>query len=146
MEQTNQDTSLFDLKIDETSKDLLRKIATWAMVVVVTSLIGYVAQIIQVAIAKNQTVEYEGFKFSERSKSNIGSTVFSIVVGLLLTYFLYQFASLSKKGVDAVSQPDLNKSFANLKYYFMVTGILIIIGFTIGLLVMLVFGTANMSR
>jgi len=146
MEQTNQDSSLFDLKIDETSKDLLRKVATWAMVVVVTSLIGYVTQIIQLATARNRAVEYEGFKFSERSQSNIGSTIFSIVVGLFLTYFLYQFASLSKKGVEAVSQPDLNKSFLNLKYYFMVTGILIIIGFTIALLVMLLFGASSMSR
>ena len=146
MEQTNQDSSLFDLKIDETSKDLLRKIGTWAMVVVVTSLIGYVAQIIQVATAKNRAVEYEGFKFAERSQSNIGGTIFSIVVGLFLTYFLYQFATLSKKGVEAVSQPDLNKSFANLKNYFMVTGILIIVGFTIGVLVVLVFSASTVSR
>jgi hypothetical protein len=60
MEQ-NTDNSLFDLSIDETAKDHLRRICSWTMVIVITAVIGYVVAIIKALMPKAQVIQSEGF-------------------------------------------------------------------------------------
>ena len=70
------------------------------------------------------------------------SVLFSIGVGLLVTYFLYKFASNARKGMETMSSYHVNIGFSNFKSYFLVIGILMIlaivlVGFAIiGLLAM----------
>src|ERR1044072_8967953 len=115
MEQHEIENSLFDLSIDETAKDHLRKICSWATIMVVTAVIGYVVAIIKALMPKTQVVQSEGFGVSVSAGQGIGSAIFGIIIGLLVNYFLYQFANLTKKGVNGMSQTDLNAGFYNLK-------------------------------
>jgi hypothetical protein len=140
MEQHDANTSLFDLSLDETAKDHLRRICSWTMVIVITAVIGYVAAIIKSLMPKAQVIQSEGFGVSVTTGQNLGSVIFGIVIGLLINYFLYQFAHLTKKGVNGMSQTDLNAGFYNLKIYFVIISIIVIIVLAIVLLAFLAIG------
>ena len=139
MEQ-NTDNSLFDLSIDETAKDHLRRICSWTLVIVITAVIGYVVAIIKAFMPKTQVVQSEGFGVSVGAGQNLGSVIFGIIIGLLINYFLYQFANLTKRGVNGMSQTDLNTGFYNLKIYFVIISIMVIIALAIVLLAFLAIG------
>jgi len=139
MEQ-NTENSLFDLSIDETAKDHLRRICSWTMVIVITAVIGYVVAIIKAFMPKTQVVQSEGFGVSLSTGQGIGSVIFGIIIGLLINYFLYQFANLTKKGVNGMSQTDLNAGFYNLKIYFVIISVLVIIVLAFVLLFLLTVG------
>jgi len=140
MEQQDTGNSLFDLSIDETAKDHLRRICSWTMVIVITAVIGYVVAIIKALMPKTQVIQSEGFGVSVGAGQNLGSVIFGIIIGLLINYFLYQFANLTKKGVNGMSQTDLNTGFYNLKIYFVIISIMVIIALAIVLLAFLAIG------
>ena len=144
MEQQDTNNSLFDLSIDETAKDNLRRICSWTMVIVITAVIGYVVAITKALMPKAQVIQSEGFGVSVGAGQNLGSVIFGIIIGLLINYFLYQFANLTKKGVNGMSQTDLNAGFYNLKIYFVIISIMVIIALAIVLLAFLAIG-ANAS-
>jgi len=140
MEQQDTSNSLFDLSIDETAKDHLRRICSWTMVIVITAVIGYVVAIIKALMPKAQVIQSEGFGVSVGAGQNLGSVIFGIMIVLLINYFLYQFANLTKKGVNGMSQTDLNTGFYNLKIYFVIISIMVIIALAIVLLAFLAIG------
>ena len=139
MEQDTEN-SLFDLSIDETAKDHLRRICSWTMVIVITAVIGYVIAIIKALLPKTQVIQSEGFGISVNTGQTLGSAIFGIIIGLLLNYFLYQFANLTKKGVNVMNQTDLNTGFYNLKIYFVIISVLVIIVLAFALLVLVAIG------
>ena len=137
--QDYQDNSLFDLSFDETAKNHLRSMATWSMVIVISAVIGYVVAILKALQTKPQTVQSEGFGVSMAAGGGLGGVIFGIVIGLVINYFLFQFANLTKRGVNGMSQPDLNAGFYNLKIYFAIIGVCFIVVLVIAFLVVLVF-------
>ena len=139
MEQDTEN-SLFDLSIDETAKDHLRRICSWTMVIVITAVIGYIVAIIKALLPKTQVIQSEGFGISVNTGQTLGSAIFGIIIGLLLNYFLYQFANLTKKGVNGMNQTDLNTGFYNLKIYFVIISVLVIIVLAFALLVLVAIG------
>jgi small-conductance mechanosensitive channel len=139
MEQDTEN-SLFDLSIDETAKDHLRRICSWTMVIVITAVIGYVIAIIKALLPKTQVIQSEGFGISVNTGQTLGSAIFGIIIGLLLNYFLYQFSNLTKKGVNGMNQTDLNAGFYNLKIYFVIISVLVIIVLAFALLVLVAIG------
>jgi small-conductance mechanosensitive channel len=140
MEQQDTNHSLFDLSIDETAKDHLLKICSWTMIIVITAVIGYVVAIIKALMPKAQVIQSEGFGVSVTTGQNLASVIFGIIIGLLINYFLYQFAKLTKKGVDGMSQTDLNAGFYNLKIYFVIISVLVIIALAFILLFLVTVG------
>ena len=127
MEQQDADHSLFDLSIDETAKEHLKRICSWTMIIVATAVLGYVVAIIKAVMPKARIIQSEGFGVSVSTGQTVASVIFSIIIGLLINYFLYQFTKLAKKGVDGMSQTDLNAGFYNLKIYFVIISVLVII-------------------
>ena len=139
MEQ-DAENSLFDLSIDETAKDHLRKICSWTMIIVIVAVIGYVVAIIKALMPKAQLVQSEGFGVSVSAGQGVGSVIFGVIIGLLINYFLYQFSNLTKKGVNGMSQTDLNAGFYNLKIYFVIISVLVIIALAFVLLFFVAVG------
>jgi hypothetical protein len=140
MEQHDAENSLFDLSIDETAKDHLRKICSWTMIIVIVAVIGYVISLVKTFMPKSQVVQSEGFGVSVSAGQGLASVIFGIIIGLLVNYFLYQFSTLAKKGVNGMSQTDLNAGFYNLKIYFIVISVIVIIILAILLLAVLAVG------
>jgi small-conductance mechanosensitive channel len=146
MEQQDTHHSLFDLSIDETAKDHLRKICSWTMIIVIIAVIGYVVAIIKALMPKTQAIQSEGFGVSVSTGQNLASVIFGIIIGLLINYFLYQFSKLTKKGVDGMSQTDLDAGFYNLKIYFVIISVLVIIILAFLLLFLVTVGANAAAR
>ncbi|HEX5652016.1 MAG TPA: hypothetical protein VFX58_03015 [Chitinophagaceae bacterium] len=142
MEPTQQNTDLFDneIRIDDAAHQHIAGIAQWGMIVVVSAVIGYIISLVQ-AFTVGQTVQTsssEGFSsIMQVSGEGIAGTVFGVVIGLLINYFLYQFATQSRKGLAANDQELLGNSFRNLKIYFIITTVIVIIVFLIALIAIL---------
>jgi len=139
MEQDTEN-SLFDIPIDGKSKEHLQRICSWTMLIVVTAVIGYAVAIIKALMSKTPAIQSEGFGVSVSTGENLASVIFGIVIGLLINYFLYKFANLTRKGVNAPSQSDLNAGFYNLKIYFVIISVLVIIGLAFLLLFLVAIG------
>ena len=88
----------------------------------------------------------KGLEFLLAQGENLGSVIFGIVIGLLINYFLYKFANLTRKGVNGPSQSDLNAGFYNLKIYFVIISVLVIIGLAFLLLFLVAIGANATAR
>ncbi|RYG50656.1 MAG: hypothetical protein EOO01_10215 [Chitinophagaceae bacterium] len=149
-EQQNQSSDLFnDMGIDPMAKQYIRSMASWAMIIVVVAVIGYVLSILDLFRAKKVSFSRsEGFDmgFAQRlGGSDMFGTFFSIAIGLLVNYFLFRFATQAKSAVDGLDQSGLNKAFGNLKGYFMACSIILIIIFVLLLLAVLVAGARTVA-
>jgi len=129
-----------ELHLDETGKMHLRSVASWAMVIVVTSVIGYLVSIFQ-ALNPPAADEYaaEGFDKVLNYGNSIGGTIFYVMIGLLVNYFLYRFAARSKSSIDGIDSVSLNSGVRSLKIYFAITSILMILAFLLILFTMTIF-------
>src|SRR5688572_10312580 len=132
MEQQQQSADLFStpIRIDDTARRTINSLAQWAMIVVTTAVIGYVVTIIQ-ALTSSPVTETtsEGFSTYMRlgASQGIGSALFGVIIGLLINYFLYRFSVQSRKSIAASDVDQLGGSFRNLKIYFIIITIFMII-------------------
>ena len=133
---TNPDIFPKELKLDDTSRRHIASLAQWAMIVVVTAVVGYVLSLIQVFTASPATTETsEGFsQLMPGAGEGIGSVIFGVVIGLIINYFLYQFAVQSRKSLSGASNELLGSSFRNLKIYFIIVTIILICVFLIAMI------------
>lgn len=140
--QENESNLFNDLDIDPIVKNHIRSMISWAIVIVTVAVIGYAITILELFSSGGQrTVRKEGFDLTLTiGSSGIGGPVLSVLVGLLINYFLFRFASQARTGLDGLNQRQLNSSFNNLKAYFMATSIITIIVFVLLLLSSLVLG------
>jgi len=143
MEPTANESSIFDLSINETAKDHLRKTANWAMIIVICAVVGYVFTIVKALQPRSVFQESEGFGSSITEAGNITGAIIEIVIGLVINYFLFQFANLTRKGINGMSQPDLNAGFNNLKVYFIIVGVLVILFLVIVVLAVIGFSASG---
>jgi hypothetical protein len=122
-------TSLFNLSITQRLKDDLRTASIWALI---TSVVAF----INVAITL----------FVNISKGAFFSALFSAAISVLLNIFLLNFARKVKEGIAGDDQELINEGLNDLRLYFKVTGILLIIGLSIAILVIIFAGLAFATR
>lgn len=118
------------LKIDATAKEHIKNLALWAMVCVVVAVVGYILNILELIIQPDEPVvtQAEGFATSFLAgQKNVGGTVITIMVGLAINYFLYRFAINVNGAINSLSQEKFNNSFRNLRVYFAITTILMML-------------------
>lgn len=117
------------IKIEDTARRHIAGIASWAMIIVVTAVIGYALTLFQLFSRPKATVtRSEGFEnFIQASTDNRGFGILGILIGLLINYFLYQFAVQSRKSISELNPAQLGASFRNLKIYFLITTVIMII-------------------
>jgi hypothetical protein len=134
MENQQQENNLFNLQLDNTSRMHIRNMTIWALIMVVVSLISYVIGFIDYYKKKQEIqriISDEdspfGFFLKFGGGNSLGGLLFTTIIGLLVTYFLYQFSVKAKKGVENLSQSDLNQGLMNLRNYFMAIGIICIV-------------------
>ena len=139
----NQELNLFNLRIDESCKMNLKSTATWATVIVVCSIIGFVLSIFELLKPAPNIVISEADNYAIRASKgeNATSVVITLIIGIVLLVFLYNFARYVKKGVETSSMSDLSKGFLNLKNYFLVISILFILGILFVLIILAFVGS-----
>ena len=136
MEQQNQSDLFTELSFDHTARQHLRSLASWAMVLVVLAVIGYLISLVGIFNPPKQIdPTFEGFDTGYFNRKN-GKfwTILGIAVGLLINFFLFRFATMAKAGVDGYDQVKMSGSFNNLKAFFMAMAIVLIVIFVIFLL------------
>ncbi|TAL51203.1 MAG: hypothetical protein EPN92_00945 [Chitinophagaceae bacterium] len=137
MEQ-NQNTSLFGLSIDPSSKAHLAEAARWARFLAIVGFILcgliVVLGIFAGSVFSTMMGRMGGGEFGDAGFSTSGfATMLSVIyICMALLYFfpclfLFRFANHMKAALASNEQETLNSSFQNLKKMFRFVGILMII-------------------
>ena len=120
----------------------IRGLASWAMVIVVVTVAGYVLNIVELIVgnrSEEAVVQSEGFTAKILSgQQDVAGTVITILIGLAVNFFLYRFARSVNAGVAALSAEKLAASFRNLKIYFAITSIFMMLILLLLLIVVVV--------
>lgn len=120
--------NFFSVAFDENTRRHIRTAAQWARIVALCAFIGYAISLVVVFFGRvSETVEYGGYTTrSSRAGSIIGALI-ATVIGVIINFFLYRFADSTVKGMDAMDSIRSNDGFNNLRIYFKIYGIIIII-------------------
>ena len=147
MEQ-NQDTSIFRLGIDPSSKAHLAEAARWARFLAIVGFIMCGLIVLLGVFAGSIFSSFSGRLGSDfGGASEMGGGLRAMlsviyILGALLYFFpclfLFRFANLMKAAIATDEQENLNKSFQNLKVMFRYVGILTIIVLTLYLIGILI--------
>jgi hypothetical protein len=132
MDNQNTNQSLFALRVTENTKVQLRGAAVVAGVAAILSLINSILGLIHSFLDRNKTTieyHYEGFnRTASAGKTNsIAGAIITLIISILLFYFLNKFSSQTKAGLDANNQQIVNNGLSGLSAYLVTIGILLII-------------------
>lgn len=141
-QDTNQGDIFSELSFDGIARQYLRSIAGWAMTIVILTVAGYLISVLTLLAGPVKT-SGPGNLDAELGFTGSGTvySVGSIIVGLVINFFLYRFARLVRTGFEGLSQEQVNNSFSNLKIYFTLKSIIGIIVCIIAVVVIIVLGT-----
>ncbi|MBS1604138.1 MAG: hypothetical protein JST42_15835 [Bacteroidetes bacterium] len=133
--------NFFNITFDTATRRILRQAAVWAKVATICAFSGYGVTLIIAFVGRPQyTLQSDGsFVTTRATGAGIFSAIITVAVGSFINYFLYRFAVAAIRGVDAMDSVRANEGFNNLRTYFKILGICIIIGLCFLALAVLVF-------
>ena len=147
---TNQLENFFNISFDEAARAQIKQAAVWAKVITLCAFVGY-AVVLVVAIF-GQTAYQSDYSSNGEivggyvRTGNMVGVVLSIGLGVFINYFLYRFAVATAKGMDNMDTVKTNEGFNNLRRYFKIYGILIIIALCFVVLALLIGIVAGLGR
>jgi len=128
MENQNQFDNVFNVSVDDNSRDNLRTIAIWARICALCAFAGYVVALLVAFFGKEQMPNGASSLAASFGKGSlIAGALVSAIIGCAINYFLYRFAMDAKEGLANANQLKLNEGLINLKTYFKIIGILLLI-------------------
>jgi hypothetical protein len=150
MENHNQDNSFLKVTFDDNAREQLKTIALWAKICAICAFISYAIALIVAFLGRTRTTTYgdeNAVVASTTKAAAIAGAVISAVIGYAINYFLYRFATDTKQGLDGIDQVKLNEGLLNLKTYFKILGIILLIVLIIcGLIILVgIFGSVGRS-
>jgi NADH:ubiquinone oxidoreductase subunit 5 (subunit L)/multisubunit Na+/H+ antiporter MnhA subunit len=124
--------NFFNIAFDADTRAQVRQAALWAKICTLCAFFGYVIALIVVFFGRQDyTVQTEGEAVRVGGlmrASTILGTLLTTALGVVINYFLYRFATATAKGMDSMDNVKTNEGFNNLRIYFKIYGILLIIG------------------
>lgn len=144
MQQPENQSSLFsELEYDPMAKSYVSSMASWALIAGICSIVLLCVSIYEAyrprEIFARRTEGFGGFDMV--SNAAIGSGIISIIITLVINIILIRFAVTARRQLENSSAIGLGQSFGNLKAYFMIISILVILAMTLLFLGLLVAGT-----
>ena len=141
MENNYQSTGeLFEFGFDEQSKPILRSIGKWAKITAIVAFVSNGLSLIA-SFTSPSTAEMTATGLGQAGLiGGIVGTLIFVAIGVIINIFLYRFATEIVEALNLTSQPRLESAFGNLKTYFQIIGILVVI-----LLVIFVFAILFVS-
>ncbi len=137
---------LFEFGFDEQSKDILKSIGKWARITAIVAFISYGLSLIVQFMTPGLPGSSGDSILQATRVSSIVTTVVATIIGVVINVFLLRFATEIVEGVNTVSQPKVESAFGNLKTYFQILGIIIIIALVIVVFALLIGVIAGASR
>ena len=125
MQNQQQSDNLFSIPIDQEGKELIRTIAWWARLIAILAFIGYAVAIIVSFMRPDIVINGEVYAGSKTS-SVIGAII-SAAIGVAINSFLFKFGNTARAGVDGMDTSLLSDAFNNLRIYYKILGIIVII-------------------
>ncbi len=139
MEQNiDQSNSLFNLRVEGATRELLHTIATWARIIAIVGFISAGLSLLEMIIGKK---EAGGFAAMTNT-----ITVITLIVSIVFNIFLFRFAKHTQASLSNMSQVQFNEGANNLKTYFKLYGIFIIISLVAAIMFMLANGAGRAFR
>lgn len=139
--ETNPLENFFNIAFDAGMRTQLRQAAVWAKICALCAFIGYAITLIVTIFGQEAAVSdsAEGSTVGNMVQAGrIGTVLISIIIGGIINYFLYRFAVATIKGMNSMDSTRTNEGFNNLRLYFKIFGILLIIVLCICALALLV--------
>lgn len=131
--------NIFDISFDTALRASIKQAAVWAKVCALCAFIGYaIALVVAIFGRQDYVTETEGFQVGNLLRAgNLAFVLISTLIGVVINYFLFRFATATARGMDAMDSIQTNQGFEHLRIYFKILGILLIIVFAIAALFIL---------
>ena len=131
MEDQNKLENFFGIDFDDNSRNTMQTIALWAKICSICAFIGYGVALVVAFMGKTRTQASFGDETTTVNSFAKGSAIagafIAAIIGTAINYFLYKFATDAKEGLTNIDQLKLNDGFRNLKTYFKILGIILLI-------------------
>ena len=144
---TNENLLSNDLQIDPISQSHLRETSRWAKFISIVGIVASILLVITAFYVGAAISRYDSYPYRRGYNSGIASLGGGLVTGLYLviaviTFFvslyLNRFATKMRTALDTYDQAALTASFQNIKIYFKIIGIILIIYITLMILGILI--------
>ena len=132
--------NFFNIAFDPATRAQIRQAAVWAKICTLCAFIGYVVALVVVFFGQDYSVQTEeGARVGNFMRvGTILGALLTTALGVIINYFLYRFATSTARGMDSLDNVKTNEGFNNLRIYFKIYGILLIIALCLGALFVLV--------
>ena len=121
MENSNQPENFFNLGVDAHAHDYLKDAANWAKVIAIVAFVSAGLSIFSAFLGKSGV---------STAMSIAAAVIFSLVVAgisIAINLFLLKFAQNTASALTIKNQEQFNEGINNLRIYFKILGIIIII-------------------
>jgi len=125
MENKNQLDNFFNVGIDPAAHENLRTAATWAKVVAIVAFISAGLSVVTAFLGRSTTAGPAGM-----ISTVIGSLV-AAAISIAVNFYLLKFANNTTSGLNIRNQEQFNEGINNLRIYFKILGIMIIIALSL---------------
>jgi uncharacterized membrane protein YjgN (DUF898 family) len=141
-----ENTSLFSLSIDSSSKEHLTEAAKWARFLAIAGFV-FLGLLVLAGLFASVALSRLYGTSDLNSRGNLGSAmgtttaityIFMALIYFFPLLYLFRFASAMRAALNANDQDRLNVSFQNLKACFRYVGILTVIGLAFALIAIII--------
>ena len=137
MEEQNTTEGLFNLSLDQEAKSLLKTTTVWAKIVAIIAFVEAGVNLVSSFFGGSNAVQVAGAFFA---------SLIGVLITVLLNIFLYRFAQKTNDALASSNQQSFIDGINNLRNYFKILGILLIIVMSLFIIVMIfVFITIGLS-
>lgn len=134
----NQESGLFNLLIEGEAKQLLHSAASWARIVAIVGFVSAGITLLSTLMSGAGGIALAG---------SLLFVILFLIVGVVLNILLYRFATHTLASLENMSQVQFNEGTGNLKTYFKLMAVLIIICIALFFIAVLFFAMgASMMR
>jgi hypothetical protein len=130
MEPNNTD-SLFGLQVDHESAAYFRQASQWVKFITIAGFIffGLCALVLAFAGSAISAGIQKSYPMAAGGAGGLVVVILiAMMVAILLLIFLFRFATLTRRGIERHDQITFNEGLKSLRYYFIVSGVLAILG------------------
>jgi len=136
MEETPQE-SFLEMHLDYDGGNILRETIRWSRFLSIVGMVGVGVLILALAVAGGGLITlYSRLVPGVDAYAGVIIFLFMLVlaIGATLVFMLYRFSVLTRKGIETQDQALFNKGLKGLKFYFLISGILALLGLVFDLL------------
>jgi hypothetical protein len=121
--------NFFNIAFDGATRAQIRQAAVWAKIATLCTFIGYGITLIVAFIGRPEyRIQTNGTEVTRTvTHTSIFGTLITVAIGTWINYFLYRFAVSSIRSIDSMDGVSANEGFNNLRTYFKILGICLII-------------------